>query len=730
MGTIRAQTSCTLSTIIDVAAVYTYYYLASSTITTDEAPKDNVNQPGASTITVVSGGQNYIWQLTEPTLNIVDDVIQTAVGQLYVIECTLFSNETYDWGPLMTSSTYAAAKAAYNLSSQALSQAQAANSATSLLGGHFIYNSSWQTTNTPHSANVVQTIDVNGVDKTQVPGEWGYNVHIGANGIRLRNNEIILSEWKSNGLNFYKPITNNTQGNLTMSLTSSALSFYGSSTSTADATLDSNGLTLVKGGITGGTYNSSSTNFIYLSTDDYSGSSTITINGNSSGWRQIIGSKFGVKNDGSLYASNVDVSGAIKATSLATGTKTSSTSGKGFYVDNNGNIYVGNGSSNKFTVSNTGVVTATDVDLTGTITATSGEIGGCSISNGVLQVDAANITTGTFITARIPDLAISKITNLSSKLTTAANTANSYLAYDSTNGLRIARSSPSSATTNMVQIKSNDIRVYGSNANGYSKITSSGLTVYANIDSTSTSVANFGATTRIGPAAANKNNIVIEDDTIKFRKNATNLATFYTISNSYVNDGLTIRANGAFNVYVANRNPSSTYPDFSIYNGTSENRGFLVRFGGYFTSNPMIIASSTSSNMTLSAGTATTIPLNNTRKEIHGADLFEIQNNRVYMRELDGNPVRVTASAYVTPSSNALVNLFIYYHNTTNNIDDEVAASATYLTTNGGAVQITPRVYKVPVFSGDYFFLQARIVGSGGTVVCNHRDTQLTVELM
>ena len=155
---IHAQSSCTLSTITDVEAVYTYYYLSDSTITVNEAPKDNINPPGASTITVISGGENYIWQITEPELNIIDNVIQTAVGKLYVIECVKFSDNTYDWGPLMTSSTYAAAKAAYNLSSQALAQATAANNATALLGGHFIYNSTWSTTNTPYSANVVQTI--------------------------------------------------------------------------------------------------------------------------------------------------------------------------------------------------------------------------------------------------------------------------------------------------------------------------------------------------------------------------------------------------------------------------------------------------------------------------------------------------------------------------------------------------------------------------------------------
>lgn len=234
---IHAQTSCTLSTITDVEAVYTYYYLSDSTITVDEAPKDGVNAPGAQTITVISDGESYIWQLTEPELDIEDDVIQTAVGKLYYIECVKFSNGTYDWGPLMTSSTYAAAKAAYNLSYQAIGQAQSANRATALLGGHFIYNSEWQTSNTPHSANVVQTVTSNGIDVSDDPTKWEYNTHIGANGIRLRYNEIILSEWKTNSLIFYIP----TSGKKGLEITSNEIDIFGEN--------ETKGLSMQSGGL-------------------------------------------------------------------------------------------------------------------------------------------------------------------------------------------------------------------------------------------------------------------------------------------------------------------------------------------------------------------------------------------------------------------------------------------------------------------------------------------------
>ena len=188
---VYAQTACTLSTITDVTAVYTYYYLSSSTITNNMAPKDNVNPPdethnaGSRQVTVTYGGNSYVWKDIDPNINISDG---DAVGLLYYIECVKFSDGTYDWGPLMTSSAYAAAKAAYNLSSQALGTATEASNAIALLGGHFTYSGFTATTLTPHSANVIEYASTS-------PASWKHNVHIGSTGIALRYNETTLSKW-------------------------------------------------------------------------------------------------------------------------------------------------------------------------------------------------------------------------------------------------------------------------------------------------------------------------------------------------------------------------------------------------------------------------------------------------------------------------------------------------------------------------------------------------------
>ena len=123
----------------------------------------------------------------------------------------------------ITSATSTAAAAwdkadqAQSDASDALSQATTAVEATSLLGGHFIYNSTWQTTNTPHGANVVQNVGIDGIYE-QTPSQWQYNTHIGSNGIKLRYNEIDLSTWITDRLTFYTPLYeyheyNNTTGN-------------------------------------------------------------------------------------------------------------------------------------------------------------------------------------------------------------------------------------------------------------------------------------------------------------------------------------------------------------------------------------------------------------------------------------------------------------------------------------------------------------------------------------
>ena len=157
-------------------------------------------------------------------------------------------------------------------------------------------------------AFAVSKSTADGLDVTDA-NTYGFNTRMGVLSISMGYNKIpllemgILNEGSFNGIKLYSPVIN-----------------HGAiSGNRLDATLTSEGLKLLKGGIEAGAYSSTTTDFIYLSTIDYNKTPTVNIGGNTSGWRQIIGSKFGVKNDGTLYAAGAHVDGDIIAQSLTIG---------------------------------------------------------------------------------------------------------------------------------------------------------------------------------------------------------------------------------------------------------------------------------------------------------------------------------------------------------------------------------------------------------------------------
>ena len=348
--TVYAQSSRTLATITDVKEVYPYYYLASSSIDSGAAPHndavpeifpDTTHNPGSRSVTVTYNGNSYIWTDVEPSLTINNNIISGTIGQLYVVECTIFSNNSYNWGPLMTSSTYAAAKAAYN-------NAIIAKNATDLLGGHFIFTGSSSGQSTPSGAGVIQQI-------SDDPAEWGYNTWIGSNGIKLRYDETTLSKWDTSSLIFYTPGTTHESievgaGGITIyrgwdateqenlkgiEITPLGIDIYGSDQDDPDVMVTSDGIYMFKGGILGG----ASDHFIYLSTEDL-GSIYSSLDEHKTDWREIIGTNFGVDSSGNVYATNAHLTGEVNATSGYIGTATD-----GFIIDSYG-FYVGTKTSN------------------------------------------------------------------------------------------------------------------------------------------------------------------------------------------------------------------------------------------------------------------------------------------------------------------------------------------------------------------------------------------------
>lgn len=96
---IKAKAEITISRIIDIENVVRYYLLQSSSIAAPSKP--TANPPGGS------------WSTTEPTYN------SGATNSLYFTDLTIMSNDTYSYSAVSKSSSYEAAKEAWNKANNA-----------------------------------------------------------------------------------------------------------------------------------------------------------------------------------------------------------------------------------------------------------------------------------------------------------------------------------------------------------------------------------------------------------------------------------------------------------------------------------------------------------------------------------------------------------------------------------------------------------------------------------
>jgi hypothetical protein len=96
---VKAAGQITLSSVVDVTATYRYYLLQSSTAATP--PKPTTFPPA-------------VWDDVEPGYT------DGSTYSLYTVDCTVFSDGTYVYSPVSLSSSYEAAKAAYNKATNAL----------------------------------------------------------------------------------------------------------------------------------------------------------------------------------------------------------------------------------------------------------------------------------------------------------------------------------------------------------------------------------------------------------------------------------------------------------------------------------------------------------------------------------------------------------------------------------------------------------------------------------
>ena len=161
----------------------------------------------------------------------------------------------------------------------------------------------------------------------------------------------------------------NLSGYLTIS---SASSTYASKSSLSAGTTIINGACITTGIIKSSNYEAG-----------VSGTAINLTNGVISSKNFTINSSGNVSVTGSITSSNVTLTGGT----IKSGNYVSGTSGTLINLSN------GSIDSKNFKVSSTGALTASNATISGNITATSGTIGGCTIRDGTLYVDNANINS-------------------------------------------------------------------------------------------------------------------------------------------------------------------------------------------------------------------------------------------------------------------------------------------------------------------------------------------------
>lgn len=264
--------------------------------------------------------------------------------------------------------------------------------------------------------------------------------------------------------------------------------------------VSSNGLLKASNAIIYGTVYASSGSFsgtVYASSGSFTG--TVNANAGIIGGCTISGNRLQVPSaniTGQLTSSQIAsnsitsdkiYSGAITTAKLSTDAiKSQNYSAPGYYDDG----YAQQGTylnllNGSLTSKNLVIDTYGNVKLKGSVTATSGIIGGCNISNGSLQVPAANIT-GTLNANQIIvgyNTLQSKLDSMATDILNAAKTATNYITMDY-NGVMVSDTSQGS---------------YGSNV----LIASDGV----NIRNGTTTVASFKAN-EIELGKGNKNSVI------------------------------------------------------------------------------------------------------------------------------------------------------------------------------------------------------------------------------
>lgn len=119
---VKAQASITIFYVNEVEAVYRYYLLQSSTLAKPSAP---TSYPPSSS-----------WVTSEPTYS------EGSTTSLYYVDCTVLTDGTWSYSPVSLSSSYEAAKLAYNKALAAEGRVVTAEQAIEAANGEILLRAS------------------------------------------------------------------------------------------------------------------------------------------------------------------------------------------------------------------------------------------------------------------------------------------------------------------------------------------------------------------------------------------------------------------------------------------------------------------------------------------------------------------------------------------------------------------------------------------------------------
>ena len=204
----------------------TYFYLLQPS--TASVP----TKPTTSPPPVISTEGYTGWSTVEPGYTLGD------TSDLYTTIRVVYSDGSFEYTDPSLSSSYEAAKQAYNQAKAAELLANAVDARTQ----QFWWNSS-ASPNYPVGAYAASGIE--GIKlKTNDSSTYGYNTYLASNKLALRYNDIDLTKLTTGSLEFYIPKwegSNPVQGEKGLEITNSAITFYNPSTNNAQLIIGANG---------------------------------------------------------------------------------------------------------------------------------------------------------------------------------------------------------------------------------------------------------------------------------------------------------------------------------------------------------------------------------------------------------------------------------------------------------------------------------------------------------